>query len=359
MTARNAIAGSPPLQARGGLERAARSVARRGSLLFVVLIGVFVLGTLMSDTFLSKPNLQNIMLNVSILGVLALGQTLVMLLREVDLSMGSMMAFAPIAAIELTDIILSFSDTYLIVGGNYVATGTALIMVLTIVVSMLLGLLNGVITVRGLVPSLIVTLGMLYALRGAAYLLSDGHPLYLTQLQDFMWLGTEKAFGFVPVSFLIFLAIGVLAIVVLKYTKVGPIIYSTGGNEKGAIYSGVNTGRWKIIAFVFAGFCTGVAALLYTSRLGSVEAAQAAGYELSAIAIVVIGGTTLAGGRGTMLGTILASIILGVVINIITLEGIVIWYQTIIIGAIIIAAAFAYQQRVRQTRDAAGGAGNE
>jgi ribose transport system permease protein len=339
-----------PAYARRAVTRSGRSLAQRGSLLVVALIGVLALGTVMSPAFLTASNLQNIMLNVSILGVLALGQTVVMLLREIDLSIGSLMAFGPIAAIELAELILSFSGTPLIQGGNYVATGMVLIVALTIVVSVLVGLLNGLITVKGLVPSLIVTLGMLYALRGAAYLLSGGHPLYLTDLEDFMWLGTAKAFGFAPVSFLIFLAIGMLAVVVLRYTKVGPAIYATGGNEKGAVYSGVNTGRWRIVAFVFAGFCTSIGALLYTSRLGSVEAAQASGYELSAIAIAVIGGTTLQGGRGTMFGTILASIILGVVINIITLEGIVIWYQTIITGLIIVAAAFIYLARTRTGR---------
>jgi ribose/xylose/arabinose/galactoside ABC-type transport system permease subunit len=328
--------------------RTGRSIARRGGVLVCALIAVFALGTAMSPTFLSASNLQNIMLNVAILGVIALGQTVVMLLREIDLSIGSLMAFAPIAAIELTDRFFRMTGGRLIDGGTYVIAGMGAIMVLTIAVSSLTGLLSGTVTVKGAVPSLIVTLGMLYALRGGAYLLSDGHPMYFTDLEGFMWLGTAKLLGFVPVSFAIFLAIGALTIVILRYTKVGPAIYATGGNEKGAIYSGVNTGAWRTTAFVFAGFCTGIGALMYCSRLGSVEAAQASGYELSAIAIAVIGGTTLQGGRGTMSGTILASIILAVVINIVTLEGIVVWYQTIIVGAIIIAAAFAYTVRTRR-----------
>lgn len=338
---------SQPLQARRTWGQTGRSLARRGGALVFALIAVFAVGAAMSPTFLAASNLQNIMLNVAILGVIALGQTLVMLLREIDLSIGSLMAFAPIAAIELSEIAFNLMGGSVIQGGNYVVAGMGSIIVLTIAVSSLVGLATGVVTVKGVVPSLIVTLGMLYALRGAAYLLSDGHPLYFTDLEGFMWLGTATVFGFVPVSFVIFLAIGALAIVILRHTKVGPAIYATGGNEKGAIYSGVNTGRWKLVAFVFAGFCTGVGALMFCSRLGSVEAAQASGYELSAIAIAVIGGTTLQGGRGSMSGTILASIILAVVINIITLEGIVIWYQTIIVGAIIIAAAFAYMIRTR------------
>jgi ribose transport system permease protein len=338
-------AAAAPVRSANGI---GRLVARRGrprSLgnagLVVAVVGVFAVGALLSPTFLVLSNLQNIMLNVSILGILALGQTLLMLLRQVDLSMGSLMAFGPIAAIQLTEFILGLSGVTLIEGGNYVVAGASLIMVLTIVVSILVGALNGLLTVKGGVPALIVTLGMLYALRGAGYTLSGGDPLYLTDLPNFMWFGTAKL-GVVPVSFLLFLAIGALAMVVLRYTSVGPAVYATGGNEKAAIYSGVKTGRWKIIAFVFAGFCAGVAALIYSSRLGSVEAAQASGYELSAIAIAVIGGTTLQGGRGTMLGTMLASIALAGITNIMTLEGVVSWYQTIITGVIIIAASFAY-----------------
>jgi ribose transport system permease protein len=341
--------------AASGIPKNAASARRRAgafdflkrNVLVLTLIVVIVLGTILSPTFLKISNLQNIMLNVSILGILAIGQTLVMLVGQVDLSVGSLMAFGPIAAIKLTEIILKPFGTNVIQGGNYVAAGMALIMVLTIVVSALMGLLNGVITVKGKVPSLIVTLGMLYALRGNAYILSNGYPLYFTRLKGFKWLGTAKMFGYFPVSFLIFLGVGILAIIILRYTKAGPRMYATGGNEKAAIYSGVKTGMWKIMAFVMCGLCAGIGTLFFSSRLESVEAAQASGYELSAIAIVVIGGTTLEGGRGTMFGTLLASIILSVVIDIITLQGLKVWYQTIIIGLIIIAAVFAYLRRVR------------
>lgn len=317
------------------------------NVLILVLLLLVAVGTLASSSFLKLYNWQNILINTSTIGVLALGQTLVMLVRQVDLSLGSLMAFSPIAAISITESILALSGMDVIQGGNYVVHGMGLIIILTIIVSTLVGLVNGLITIKARVPSLIVTLGMLYALRGTAYILSGGHPLYLTRLTNFKWLGTTQVLGAVPVSFLVFLTIGLLAVLVLKYTKVGPRIYATGNNERAAIYSGVNIGFWKISAFIFSGFCAAVATLIYSSRLESVEAAQAAGYELSSIAIVVIGGTTLEGGRGTVFGTILAAMILGIVINIISLIGLVVWYQTIIIGFIIIAAVFVYLRRIR------------
>lgn len=314
---------------------------KRGGLA-IALLALVLAGTIASPTFLQPNNLQNILISISTIGILALGQTLVMLVRQVDLSVGSLMAFGPIAAISTASAILSFTDTPVIQGGNYVTDGMVLIVALTLAVSALVGLVNGVLTVKAGVPSLIVTLGMLYMLRGGAYLLSGGHPLYMTRLEGFSWLGTAKLLGVLPLSFTVFLVLGVASALVLRYTRIGTRVYATGANEKAAVFSGVKVDFWKIAAFGFSGFCAGLAALLYSSRLESVEAAQASGYELISIAIVVIGGTTLQGGRGTMGGTLVAALIMGIVINILSLLGMVIWYQTIIIGLVIIAAVFAY-----------------
>lgn len=322
------------------------TVLRKGGLVIAVLV-LGMIGAAVSPTFLQIGNLKNILISISTIGILALGQTLTMLVRQVDLSVGSLMAFAPIAAITLAAAVLAANETPVIEGGNYVTNGMALIVLFTLAVSTLVGLVNGLLTVKAKVPSLIVTLGMLYMLRGAAYLLSGGHPLYLTRLEGFSWLGNTELAEILPLSFAIFLALGLVSAAVLKYTRAGTRIYSTGANEKAAVFSGVRVDFWKIAAFGFSGFCAGLAALLYTSRLESVEAAQAAGYELIAIAIVVIGGTTLQGGRGSMTGTILAALVLGVVMNILSLLGLVIWYQTIIVGLVIILAVLVYVRRDR------------
>lgn len=324
-------------------------VLRKGGLAIALLVLVAI-GAAVSPTFLQVNNLQNILISISTIGVLALGQTLVMLVRQVDLSVGSLMAFGPIAAISMATAILAIGEVPVIEGGNYVTNGMTLIVLLTLAVSTIVGLLNGLLTVKASVPSLIVTLGMLYMLRGAAYLLSGGHPLYLTRLEGYSWLGTAELFGTLPLSFVVFLVLGIVSVLVLKYTRVGTRIYSTGNNERAAVFSGVNADFWKIAAFGFSGFCAGLAALIYTSRLESVEAAQSAGYELVSIAIVVIGGTTLQGGRGSMAGTILAAVILGIVINILSLLGMVVWYQTIIVGFVIIAAVFVYVRRSTPSR---------
>jgi ribose/xylose/arabinose/galactoside ABC-type transport system permease subunit len=316
--------------------------------LVVILICIFIVGCMASPVFFRGNNIQNILINVSIYGVLAIGQTMVMLVKEIDLSIGAIMAFAPMTSVFITRAIMLSMGTEIIKGGNYVTSGMLLLIVLTIIISVLIGLLNGFIRVKAKVPSLITTLGMMYALGGLAYVFSGGYSLYLTRLEGINWLGTHK-FLSIPVSFLIFLAIGIVTIIIIRYTKVGRRIYATGGNEKAALYSGVNTNLWKIIAFGFSGFCAGISALIYSSRLESIEPVQGNGYELIAIAVAVIGGTTLQGGRGTISGTLIASAILSIVLNIMSLIGLVAWYQTIILGCIIIGAAFQHS-RAQQSR---------
>lgn len=310
----------------------------KDNILILILLFELILGTILSPVFLGKNNMYSIFIDVTIFGLLAIGQSLVMLVKEIDLSMGAIMAFGPVAAIALTKKIMALSGTEIIVGGNYVVEGLPLIVITVLLISTMIGVLNGVIRVKAQVPSLIVTLGMLYVLSGVSYILSKGSSLYLTNLAGAEWLGSSQL-AMIPVNFILFLLIGVLVILVLKYTKVGHRIYATGGNEKAAIYSGINTNLWKVAAFGFSGLCAGVSALVYSSRLQSVETIQGEGYELIAIAIAVIGGITLEGGRGKIFGTILASAILCIMLNILSLVGLVAWYKTIIIGLIIIGAA--------------------
>ena len=318
-------------------------------LLLIILLIAVLIGVIVSPVFLGKHNINNILINISIFGLLAIGQSLVMISKEIDLSVGSIVAFGPIAAIALTKKVMSLFGTDIIRGGNYVVSGLVPIVILVLVISTLVGLVNGIIRVKGRVPSLITTLGMMYALSGLSYILSGGYSLYLTYVPGINWLGTGRIFN-ISVSFILFMIIGIAVILILNHTKIGRRIYSTGGNEKAAIYSGINTGMWKIAVFGFSGFCAGISALVYSSRLESVETIQGSGYELISIAIAVIGGITLEGGRGKILNTILASAILAVTLNILSLIGVVAWYQTIIIGCIIVGAAIHHLLTYRRLR---------
>lgn len=316
----------------------------RRNIIPIIFIMIFIVGSLISKAFLSLYNLQSIAINVSIIGVIAIGQMVVMLTRQIDLSVGALMAFCPITAIKITQFILAKYGIRVIQGANYVSEGLEMIILFSIIFGCLIGYLNGFITVKANVPPLITTLGMLFTLRGISYILSGGFPLYLTSLSKFRWLGTETFFN-VPVCFLLFILIGLIGVFLLNYTKIGPRVYSTGGNERAAIYSGINVNFFKIMVYVISGFCASIAALVYSSRLESAEVAQATGYEFISIAIVIIGGTTLEGGRGRLLDTVFAALILAIVINITNLVGLLVWYQNLIIGLVIIGAAFAYLRR--------------
>ncbi len=314
------------------------------NILWIILIGMVVIGIIASPSvFISTANVQNILFSCCIYGIITLGQAMVMLVKEIDLSIGSIVAFAPVTAIALIDrISTAATGSGVVVGGNYIQTEFAGIVVLSIVIGMLVGVANGAIVVKLRVPSLITTLGMLNTLAGLTYLFSGGYARYLTKIPNANWIGTTTIFGVLPVSFLVYLALGLFMVWLMSATRFGRRIYATGGNEKAAIFSGINTGKWKIIAFALSGLFSGIAAVIYSSRLESVEAIQGQGYELLSIAIAVIGGITLEGGKGKISGTILAALILSMALNIMSLVGLVSWYQTIITGLIIVLAALLH-----------------
>jgi ribose/xylose/arabinose/galactoside ABC-type transport system permease subunit len=307
-------------------------------MLLFILAAVFVVGAFSSGTFLRKNNIQNVLLNISIYGMLAIGETAVLLVKEIDLSNGAMIAFTPMAAIYLTDRFMP-----LIKGGNFVVKGTPFIIIFTILISILIGAVNGLIRTKLKISSLIATLGTMYIIGGFTYLFYNGHSLYLTNLIQFAAFGSKKILN-IPLPFLFFIFVSVAVAFLLGKTKIGRRIYATGGNEKAAVYSGISTNKWKFIAFSFSGFCAGLAALIYCSRMQAVEVVQGKGYEMIAIAIAVIGGTTLEGGRGTILGTFVASAILCFVLNIMSLKSLMSWYQTVVIGLIIVGAALQHSR---------------
>jgi ribose/xylose/arabinose/galactoside ABC-type transport system permease subunit len=310
-------------------------------MLVFILTAVFIIGAFSSTTFLKRNNIQNVLLNISIYGLLAIGETAVLLVKEIDLSNGALVAFAPMAAIYFTNRFFP-----LIQGGNFVARGTPFIIIFTLLIGTAIGMINGLIKTRLKISSLIATLGTMYIISGFVYTFFNGHSLYLTNLKNFSAFGQIKILN-VPLPFVFFILTSFVVALLLRKTKIGRMVYATGGNEKAAMYSGISTNKWKFIAFSFSGFCTGLAALVYCSRMQAVEVVQGKGYEMVAIAIAVIGGTTLEGGRGTILGTFFASLILCFVLNIMSLKGLMSWYQTVVIGLIIVGAALQHSWTYR------------
>lgn len=307
-----------------------------------IFIGVVILGVVVSDTFPKPNNISNILMDASIFGLLALGQTLVMLVKEIDLSIGAAMGFAPTFAVFITS---KFVHT--VEGGNYVVGGTIGIVLFTFMIALSIGFLNSLIITKFHVPALITTLGVSYALQGLTYMLFNGYSIYLSRLDGFNTLGTTRISIF-PLAFLIFVAATVIMWILMNFTTFGNRIYSVGGNIKAARYSGINTNRWKMNAYLISGLFVAIAALIYSSRMESIETVQGTGYELTTIAIAVIGGTTLEGGRGKITNTFWAAILLSIILNLMSLCGLTSWYQTLVTGAIIILAAIQHVHQYRK-----------
>ncbi len=306
-------------------------LARFAPLIFlVVLMAVFAL---LEPRFLSSINLFNVMRQVSITGLLAIGMTFVILTAGIDLSVGSLLAFAGLVAAAVAK--GGMQDRFT-VGEGGIGFGWQLAALAAIAVGVAGGLVQGFSITRLKVPPFVVTLGGMSVFRGAALLFAAGGPISGFD-RAFTWWGQGKI-GPVPVPVIIFLVCGLLAHIVLRYTRYGRQIYAVGGNPEAARLSGLNV-TWIICSvYVIMGFFAGLGSFVLAARLNSAEAVAGTGYELTVIASVVIGGTSLFGGVGTIFGTIIGSLLIGVLLNGLVIMNVSSYIQQIIIGVIIVLA---------------------
>jgi inositol transport system permease protein len=308
-------------------------LARFAPLIFlVVLMAGFAIG---EPRFLSPFNLLNVMRQVSVYGLLAIGMTFVILTAGIDLSIGSMIAFCGLvaAAVAKGGIVNRFA-----VGTSAEALGYGwqLAALAAIGVGIACGFLQGFAITRLKVPPFVVTLGGMSAFRGAALLFSEGGPISGFD-QSYVWWGQGKI-GDVPVPVIIFIAAAIVAHVALRYTRYGRQVYAVGGNPEAARLSGLNVRRVVLSVYVITGFFSGLGAFVLSARLNSSEAVAGTGYELTVIASVVIGGTSLFGGVGTIFGTVVGTVLIGVLLNGLVLLNVSPYIQQIIIGVIIVLA---------------------
>ena len=309
-------------------------LARFAPLIFlIVLMAGFAS---MEPAFLTPLNLFNVMRQVSIYGLLAIGMTFVILTAGIDLSIGSLLAFAGLvaAAISKGGLTNRFN-----VGEGQDAIGYAwyLAALGAIAVGMTGGFLEGFAITRLRVPPFVVTLGGMSAFRGAALLFSAGGPISGFDPTVLQW-GQGRIFGQVPIPVIIFLSFAVLAHIVLRYSRYGRQVYAVGGNPEAARLSGLNVRRVITSVYVIMGFFVGLGSFVLAARLNSAEAVAGTGYELTVIASVVIGGTSLFGGTGTIFGTVIGTILIGVLLNGLVLLNVSSYIQQIIIGVIIVLA---------------------
>jgi ribose/xylose/arabinose/galactoside ABC-type transport system permease subunit len=323
-------------------------VARFAPLIF--LVALMVLFALLQPRFLSSINLFNVMRQVSITGLLAIGMTFVILTAGIDLSIGSLVAFAGLVAAAVAKGGLQDRFT---VGEGGIGYGWGLAALAAIAVGLIGGYIQGFAITRLKVPPFVVTLGGMSAFRGAALLFAAGGPISGFE-PSFTWWGQGKigpAELAVPVPVIIFLLAAVLAHVALRYTRYGRKVYAVGGNPEAARLSGLNVNRMICSVYVIMGFFAGLGSFVLAARLNSAEAVAGTGYELTVIASVVIGGTSLFGGSGTIFGTVIGSILIGVLLNGLVLMNVSSYIQQIVIGIIIVlAVAFDTFAKSRRRR---------
>jgi ribose/xylose/arabinose/galactoside ABC-type transport system permease subunit len=291
------------------------------------LASLFVLGLLISlkePVFLSNGNLLNVLRQASLTAILGSGMTFVILTAGVDLSVGSMVALASVAG------------GVLMWQYGWPMWPAVLVMLLAGAVC---GFCNGLIVTRGGIPPFIATLGTMQIFRGAALQITNGKPIFdLTKLQsDFSMWGTQNFLG-IPSPVVMTVAVFVVGLLILRYTRLGLYTYAIGGNEQATRFSGVHINRYKLGVYTLMGLAAGVAAVMWSSRLNSTQPTVAEGAELDAIAAVVIGGTSLFGGEGTIVGTLIGALLMAVIRNGLTLMHVSAFYQQIVIGAVIIGA---------------------
>lgn len=303
----------------------------KSSRLFLVFALLCAVASVMSPEFLSQANLVNVMRQMALAGITGVGMTFVIITAGIDISIGSIIAVVGVIAAMMLGHGLPIP--MVIAGG--------------LLVGSLLGALNGLGITLGRVPPFIMTLGMMVAARGVAMTLSDGQPIDASGGADFIWLGWGTVFG-LPVPVIVFAVVCALSYVLLRYTAFGRAIYAVGSNREAARLAGINVGATTLAVYVISGFLAALTALILVSRLTVGEPTLGTGVELEAIAIAVIGGASLFGGEGGVVGAVIGAAILAVLANVMNLIGVSPFTQQIVKGLIIIFAVLLEMRRHRK-----------
>lgn len=292
---------------------------RESGLMLLLILMIVLMSIARPDTFFTSENLFNILRQVSLVTIVAVGQTLVVTSGGIDLSVGF--------SLGLAGIIISYC---LKAGVNPVIS-----MVLGIAASVLLGLFNGIVITKVKLPPFIVTIGTSYIARGISYVVTSGFPIRVTQ--PFVLGIANNYLGIVPVMTIIMIVIVAIGIYILNKTVYGMRTKAIGGNEVAAKLSGINVTKHKISIYMLCGLFCGIAGMIMIGRLNAGNPNAGVNYETDSIAATIVGGTSMAGGEGTMLGTLLGSLVLGVIKNGLVLLNVNMYWQTVVSGAIIIS----------------------
>jgi ribose transport system permease protein len=294
---------------------------------FLIICAVM---TILSPVFLTLTNIRNVVRQSSIFGVMAIGMTFVILTGGIDLSVGSILAIAGAIAAGMLK------------GG----AGMLPVVALALVIGIGCGLANGLIITIGRIAPFVVTLGMMSIARSLTLIYTKGYPISGFS-GPFRFIGGGDVAS-IPFPIIVFALTVVVAWLILTQTRLGRYTYAIGGNEETVKLSGIDSNRYKVIVYVISGITAAMSALILTSRLNSAEPVAGQGYELDVIASVVIGGTSLSGGTGSVWGTLIGALLIGVINNGMNLLGISPYFQLLVKGLIIIGAVLLDRLRQEQ-----------
>ena len=333
MAAKTSI-GHDESQAKGGLVASIRRQAEQ-SLAFASLVLIFIFFSFANNAFYSWSNISGILLSTAVTGMLAIGTTFVIITGGIDLSVGTGTTLtAVMTAYFLSDLKMPF----------------AIGIVVGLTSGALMGAINGLLITILKLPPFIATLAMMLIAKCLALVISGVAPIYTDSVSGWDQIALGNLIPNLPNAVLILFVSAFLASIVLNRTIVGRYTFAIGSNEEATKLSGINVNKWIVIIYAIGGLFTGMAGILLTSRLNSAQPALGAGYELEAIAAVIIGGTSLLGGKGSILGTVIGSLIMAVLINGLRIMAIQQEWQTVVVGIVIIIAVYTDSLRRRKDR---------
>jgi ribose transport system permease protein len=293
--------------------------------LFSIIVVMCMFFTWFSDNFLKSSNLINIARQVSITAIASVGMTMVMITGGIDLSIGALGAFTGVIAAGV------FNQT----------ESAALCIVAGLVVGFVIGLFNGLVTAKGNIPAFITTLAVMNIIRGTAYIYTSGYPISV-QSSEFKWIGVGYV-GALPVPVYIMFVVAAVGWFITEHTRFGRQIYALGGNENASLWSGVNVVRVKVVVYVINGALAAVSGLVLSGRLASGQPSSGQDLAMDVITASVVGGTSMAGGRGTIAGAMIGAFIIGILNNGMTMLDVGTYYQMVIKGIIILVAVLIDQ----------------
>lgn len=299
---------------------------------YLILLGLIILITIAKPQFLQANNIFNVLTQSSIFGIMALGVTVIIIAKGIDLSLGSMLAFSGVISASLAQVTDATNKLY----PGLQQLPIIIPILAALIVGALIGMVNGLLIAKTGIPPFIATLGTMTAFRGFALIYSKGKPV--SDLNPGFQLIGGKMFNVIPVPVIIYLLAAVLTFVLLNYTRLGKSAYALGANVQAAEVAGINITKSIVAIYAYAGLMCGLAAVVFTGRVGSVNPGAAVGYELTAIAATTIGGTSQSGGIGKVSGAVIGALVLGILGNGMTLLGVDAYWQQVVQGTIIVVA---------------------